>query len=111
MTTRRGRFAFLLTCSLVLAGVDACRQQPPVLEGTWVGSYQMFPAIFDFKGDSVGVTLSGSYQQDRFEHADSAGASIIHVVRPNVWFKMVFVRDDSAIVYINSRTKIAVQKQ
>lgn len=83
----------------------------PALEGRWVGSYAMFPAIFNFHGDTVGVTLAGHFQEDRFEHADSNGVSIIHVVRPNVWFKMIFISSDSAVVIVNIREKVAVARQ
>ena len=101
------------TVAIALVAVCAigCGSHEPKLEGTWVGSYAMFPAIFDFKGDTVGVTLAGKYQQDVFEHHDSAGTSIVHVIRPNVWFKMIFIREDSAVVIVNARERIAVQKQ
>lgn len=107
----RGRSAFLLTCSILAFIFAACGSKQPSLEGRWVGNYAMFPAIFDFHGDSVAVTLAGKFQEDRFEHADSNGAAIIHVVRPNVYFKMIFVRDDSAVVIVNAREKIAIVKQ
>jgi hypothetical protein len=108
----RVSLSFTLAIAIVIIAFAACgSKSPPVsLDGVWVGSHAMFPAIFRVKGDSVGMTLDGTFWRTHIQRTEEQGHATIALDSPAVSYTFTFVNADSAVVAISPSIKIPVAR-